>query len=63
MAFGGAPMKALMRAVSAAVEQDRFRRPPLGPLGSLLTLTDETWAMPVEVTVVLIAERGWMHSW
>jgi hypothetical protein len=49
MAFGGAPMKALMRAVEAAVNQGRFHRPPLGPLGSLLTLTDETWALPVEV--------------
>jgi hypothetical protein len=47
-------MKALMRAVETAVNQGRFHRPPLGPLGSLLTLTDETWALPVEV-------RGPMH--
>ena len=49
MAFGGAAMKTLMRAVETAVNQGRFHRPPLGPLGSLLTLTDETWALPVEV--------------
>ena len=49
MAFGGAAMKTLMRAIETAVNQGRFHRPPLGPLGSLLTLTDESWALPVEV--------------
>lgn len=49
MAFGGPDMKRLMRAVEGAVNQGRFHRPPLGPVGSLLTLTDETWAMAVEV--------------
>ncbi len=49
MAFGGQKMVTLLRRVETAVSQDRFHRPPLGPFGSLLTLTDEKWAMPVEV--------------
>lgn len=46
MAFGGQSMKALLRLVEAAVNHKRFDKPPLGPIGSLLTLTDESWAVP-----------------
>jgi len=63
MAFGGNNMVNLLRRVEAAVGQNRFHRPPLGPLGSLLTLNDEKWAIPVEVGPALLSSTTCPSCW
>lgn len=47
--FGGERMRALLHRVDAAVQQGKFQRPPIGPIGLGLSLTDDTWAVAVEV--------------
>ena len=52
-------MASLRSAVGVAVAAGRFHRPPLGPLGCLLTLTDDAWAVAVEAAAG-IALRAWI---
>lgn len=44
-------MEAFVRKIDQAVQSGRFHKPPLGPIGSLLTLTDDKWAVAVEASV------------
>eukprot|EP00887_Chlorella_sp_A99_P002385 scaffold10.g2385.t1 len=46
--FGGRAAVELRRALDAAHAAGRLRAPVLGPLGSLLSLEDGSWAMAVE---------------
>jgi hypothetical protein len=47
-AFGGDAMKQLLQRIDAAVLQRKFDRRPVGPIGALLSLTDDSWAGAVE---------------
>ena len=40
----------------------RFDKPPLGPFGSLLTLTDDRWAVAVEASIGRIFNSFILHS-
>lgn len=40
-----------IRSVAQASAAGRFHRRPVGPIGSLLTLTDDKWAVAVEVAI------------
>lgn len=44
-------MARLRENLAAAVRQGRFDRPPIGPVGALLSLTEERWAVAVEVAI------------
>lgn len=48
-AFGGQQILRIMERIERDVAAGSFHRPPLGPLGALLTLTDEKWAVALEV--------------
>lgn len=37
--------------VAQASSAGRFHRAPVGPIGSLLTLTDDKWAVAVEIAI------------
>lgn len=41
-------MVAFMRHVDGAAAAGRFHRWPLGPIGTLLSLSDDKWAVAVE---------------
>ena len=51
IAFGGQRVKALLNKIEAAMRQRRFSQRPIGPLGSLLSLTDDKWAVAVETAI------------
>jgi len=51
MAFGGAQVKRLVQAIDAAFRHGRFDHKPIGPIGSLLSLTDDRWALAVEAAI------------
>ena len=51
MNFGGAPARRLRENIAAAVRQGHFDRPPIGPVGALLSLSDDRWAAAVEVAI------------
>ena len=51
IAFGGQRVKTLLNKVEAAMRQRRFSQRPIGPLGSLLSLTDDKWAVAVETAI------------
>lgn len=51
IAFGGDRVKSLLNKIEAAVRQGRFTQRPIGPLGSLLSLTDDRWAVAVETAI------------
>ena len=40
----------------------RFEKPPLGPFGSLLTLTDDKWAVAVEASIGRSFNNFVVHS-
>lgn len=47
--FGGEKTVRLLELVERAVQQGKFHRRPIGPIGSLLSLTDAQWGVPIEV--------------
>ena len=51
LAFGGDPIKNLLNKIEAAMRQGRFSQRPVGPLGSLLSLADDKWAVAVEFAI------------
>ena len=51
IAFGGQRVKTLLNKIEAAMRQRRFSQRPIGPLGSLLSLTDDKWAVAVETAI------------
>lgn len=51
IAFGGQRVKTLLTKIEAAMRQRRFSQRPIGPLGSLLSLTDDKWAVAVETAI------------
>ncbi|CAL5228582.1 g11742 [Coccomyxa viridis] len=51
LAFGGDPIKNLLNKIEAAMRQGRFSQRPIGPLGSLLSLADDKWAVAVEFAI------------
>jgi len=51
LAFGGVPIKNLLHKIEAAMRQGRFLQRPIGPLGSLLSLSDDKWAVAVEAAI------------
>ena len=51
LAFGGDPIKNLLSKIEAAMRQGRFSQRPIGPLGSLLSLADDKWAVAVEFAI------------
>lgn len=51
LAFGGEPIKNLLHKIEAAMRQGRFSQRPIGPLGSLLSLSDDKWAVAVEAAI------------
>ena len=51
LAFGGDPIKNLLNKIEAATRQGRFSQRPIGPLGSLLSLADDKWAVAVEFAI------------
>ena len=51
MAFGGPQVKRLLESIAASVRQRKFDRPPIGPIGSLVALTDERYAFAVEAAI------------
>lgn len=51
MAFGGERIKRLLGKIEAGVRQGRFAQRPVGPLGSLLSLADDKWALAVETAI------------
>lgn len=53
-------MRVLLDAIEA--NKNRFERKPLGPLGSLLTLTDDKWAVAVEASVGRTFNNFIVHS-
>ena len=62
MRFGGQPVKRLLESVEAAVRQRKFDRPPIGPIGSLVSLTDERYALAVEAAIGKGFENYIVHS-
>ena len=48
--FGGPQMQTLLQRIQVAVRQGKFQRPPVGPIGSVLALEDDKWAVAVEVS-------------
>ena len=51
IAFGGQRVKTLLNKIEAAMRQRRFSQRPIGPLGSLLSLTHDKWAVAVETAI------------
>lgn len=50
----------LVAGIEAALQ--RFHKKPLGPIGSLLTLTDDRWAIAVEASIGKIFGNFIVHD-
>eukprot|EP00955_Chlamydomonas_euryale_P016989 181318-Chlamydomonas_euryale.AAC.2 len=60
--FGGRPVVELLRRVAAAVSDGRFDRPPVGPMGMHVALSDARWAHAVESAVGRSLEHFLVHT-
>jgi hypothetical protein len=49
--FGGEPARRLRENIAVEVRRGSFDRPPIGPIGSLLSLSDDYWAAAVEQAI------------
>ena len=61
--FGGEQVRQLVGKVRRAVEQGQFAKPPQGPIGSLLTLTDDKWALAVEMSIGKVFGSFIVHNY
>ena len=61
--FGGEQVRQLVGKVRRAVEQGQFAKPPQGPIGSLLTLADDKWALAVEMSIGKIFGSFVVHNY
>ena len=61
--FGGEQVRQLVSKVRQAVEAGQFARPPQGPIGSLLTLTDDKWALAVEMSIGKVFGSFIVHNY
>jgi chromosome segregation ATPase len=44
-------VRRLLELIAAAVRQNRFDRPPIGPIGAAVSLADERYALAVEAAI------------
>lgn len=59
-AFGGRAVTDVLRAIQSNAR--RFNRPPLGPIGQYLALSDQSCAVAVEATIGSILNAFIVHS-
>ena len=55
-------LRQLLRQIDESVAQNRFHRPPLGPLGRYLSLKDDKWAVAVEHAIGRIFQEFVVHD-
>lgn len=55
-------LRQLLSRIDESVAQNRFHRPPLGPLGRYLSLKDDKWAVAVEHAVGRIFQEFVVHD-
>ena len=58
--FGGQNVPQLLKAIERNIK--RFHRPPIGPIGSLLSLDDDQYALAVEAAIGRSFNQFIVHS-